>query len=150
MRALEESPDAFGATPADEGSLPDRAWVERTEQTADNGNAAAFIAEAPAGWIGFVMIRLDDGEPTRAGMFGLWVDPASRGRGVGRSLTEAAISWACARAARTLTLWVVASNSAAIGLYRGAGFVATGKSMPMPRQPELIEIQMEKDGLGRG
>jgi ribosomal protein S18 acetylase RimI-like enzyme len=149
LRALEESPDAFGAAFADERSLPDRVWIERTESSARREESAAFLAETTDGWIGFVMARLDDEDRTRAGMFGLWVDPASRATGVGLALTEAVIEWARARGASTLALWVVASNLAAIELYRRVGFDETGNSMPMPRKPDLREIRMEKDLVER-
>jgi GNAT superfamily N-acetyltransferase len=145
LRSLEDAPDAFGSTIADERSLPDRAWIERTERSALVGDSAAYIAETPAGWIGFVMARVEAEDRTRSGLFGLWVDPAARAAGVGMALTEAVITWAREQGARTLALWVVASNSAAIRIYRRAGFEETGNTMPMPRKPELMEIQMEKD-----
>jgi len=147
LRALEESPEAFGSTFAAERSLPDREWIERTERYAQGGGSAAFVAETPAGWIGFVMARLDEQDRARAGLFGLWVDPARRASGVGMALTKAVIVWAPAQGARTLGLWVVASNSAAVELYRRVGFEETGNSMQMPRKPDLHEIEMEKDLL---
>jgi ribosomal protein S18 acetylase RimI-like enzyme len=54
---------------------------------------------------------------------------------VGRALTEAVIAWAGAKGARSLTRWVVATNVAAAELYRRAGFVETGETMPMPSSP---------------
>jgi hypothetical protein len=44
--------------------MPDAVWIERTEGSALGGVAAAFIAEAGAGWVGFVMARLDHDDPT--------------------------------------------------------------------------------------
>ena len=145
LRSLEDTPDAFGAAFVDERSLPDRAWIERTERYARGGESAAFIAETPAGWIGFVMALVEAEDRTRAGLFGLWVDPAARAGGVGLALTEAVIAWAREQGARTLALWVVASNSAAIRIYGRAGFAETGSTTPMPRKPELMEIRMEKN-----
>lgn len=144
LRSLADSPEAFGASLSDESEMPDAAWIERTEGSALGGDAAAFIAEGGAGWVGFVMARLDYDDPARAGMFGLWVDPASRATGIGRALTESVIAWTAAKGARSLTLWVVAGNVAAVELYRRCGFSATGDSMPMPRKPELLEIRMSR------
>jgi ribosomal protein S18 acetylase RimI-like enzyme len=144
LRSLEDSPDAFGSALADETSLPDRAWIERTARYARGGESTAFIAEMPAGWIGFVMGRVEAEDKTRAGLFGLWVDPAARSGGVGLALTEAVVAWAREQGARTLDLWVVASNAAAIRIYSRAGFGETGNTMPMPRQPDLMEIRLER------
>ena len=145
LRALEDSPDSFGSTLAREQSFADHAWAERAEQWATGLPATAFVAETGAGWVGFVMTRLEREEATRVGLYGLWVDPTWRAGGVGLALTHAVIDWARMSGARALTLDVVTSNAAAIQLYRRAGFRETGHSMPMPRNPSLIEIEMELD-----
>jgi GNAT superfamily N-acetyltransferase len=145
LRALEDSPDSFGSTLAREQSFADHAWAERAEQWATGLPATAFVAETGAGWVGFVMTRLEPEEATRVGLYGLWVDPTWRAGGVGLALTHAVIDWARMSGARALTLDVVTSNAAAIQLYRRAGFRETGHSMPMPRNPSLIEIEMELD-----
>ena len=147
LRSLEDAPDAFGSAFADEKSLPDRSWIERTRRYAREGDSTAFIAEAPTGWIGFVMARVEAEDRSRADLFGLWVDPAARAGGVGLALTAAVIAWSQAKGALSLALWVVASNLSAIELYRRAGFAETGTTMPMPRKPDLIEVQMEKNLL---
>ena len=145
LRALEDSPDAFGSTLAREQSFADHVWAERTEQWATGLSATAFVAETGAGWVGFVMTRLEREDANRAGLYGLWVDPAWRAVGVGLALTQAVIDWARRREARLLTIEVVTSNAAAIQLYRRAGFRETGKTFAMPRKPSLIEIEMELD-----
>jgi len=145
LRALEDSPDSFGSTLAREQSFADHAWAERAEQWATGLPATAFVAETGAGWVGFVMTRLEREDANRAGLYGLWVDPAWRAVGVGLALTQAVIDWARRREARLLTIEVVTSNAAAIQLYRRAGFRETGKTFAMPRKPSLIEIEMELD-----
>jgi ribosomal protein S18 acetylase RimI-like enzyme len=57
---------------------------------------------------------------------GLAVDPALQGRGVGRSLVEAAVAEAGRRGARRLTLRVLGPNTAARRLYESCGFVVEG------------------------
>jgi ribosomal protein S18 acetylase RimI-like enzyme len=57
---------------------------------------------------------------------GLAVDPARRGRGIGRRLVDAAVREAAARGARRLTLRVLEPNAAARALYEAAGFVVEG------------------------
>jgi RimJ/RimL family protein N-acetyltransferase len=57
---------------------------------------------------------------------GITVDPALRGRGVGRALIDAAIDEARRRGARRLTLRVFAPNEVARRLYESAGFEVEG------------------------
>ena len=57
---------------------------------------------------------------------GITVEPALRGRGIGRALVDAAIAEARRRGARRLTLRVFAPNEPARRLYESAGFVVEG------------------------
>ena len=59
-------------------------------------------------------------------MTGVAVDPALRGRGVGRALVEAAAAEAARRGARRLTLRVLGPNLVAQRLYDSCGFVVEG------------------------
>ena len=60
------------------------------------------------------------------GITGLAVDTARRGRGLGRRLVSAAVREAATRGARRLTLRVLATNTAARGLYEACGFRVEG------------------------
>lgn len=59
-------------------------------------------------------------------LHGLDVEPASRHRGIGRRLLDAAMDEAVRRGATRLTLRVLAPNAAARSLYTSAGFVVEG------------------------
>ena len=55
------------------------------------------------------------------------VDPASRGRGVGRALGHHAIEWARAAGYRAMQFnAVIETNTAAVGLWRSLGFQIVG------------------------
>jgi ribosomal protein S18 acetylase RimI-like enzyme len=58
---------------------------------------------------------------------GFAVDPDLQGRGLGRSLLEAARREAVARGARRVTLRALGTNQRAIALYRAAGFREEGR-----------------------
>jgi hypothetical protein len=58
LRALGDSPEAFGASLPDETDMPDAAWIERTKGSARAATRTAFIAEK-RGRQG----RLRDGSP---------------------------------------------------------------------------------------
>ena len=144
LRALADSPDAFGSTYEAEMSLPPRAWAERAEVSARGEIRVTFVAEGAAGWVGMAVADLDSDRPGVARLFGLWVAPEARGAGLGLALVTAVATWAHERGARSLNLLVVASNAAAIRLYERAGYERTGARMPMPRRASLIEIEMAK------
>ena len=85
----------------------------------------------------------------RAG-FGISIDRAYWGLGIGRALTRACI--ACARKAgyRQLELDVVANNTAAISLYQSEGFVEWGRNprgflAREGRWQELVLMRLELD-----
>jgi len=60
--------------------------------------------------------------------FGISVEKAYWGRGIGRALTQACIALARAAGYRQLELDVVAENAAAIALYESCGFAEYGRN----------------------
>ena len=83
-----------------------------------------------------------DGARTSS-LVGMWVAPEHRNRGVGRALVAAVAALSCTRGDDAIRLLVVAGNDAARGLYRWAGFADTGRTLPLPRDPSIAEIEME-------
>jgi ribosomal protein S18 acetylase RimI-like enzyme len=82
---------------------------------------AGYVTEGPA--------RGGD----EAGLGEIWaidVDPVAQGRGVGRTLMDAAARDLAARGFREAILWVFESNAAARGFYEHLGWVADGASKP--------------------
>jgi ribosomal protein S18 acetylase RimI-like enzyme len=144
LRALADSPDAFGSTYADELSLTEAAWTERAEHSARDDDRVTFIAEGLGRVVGMVMARLDPEVAGRAGVFGLWVEPVARSAGTGQALMSAVAEWAAERGATVLTLWVVQSNTEALALYGRIGFRRTDERMAMPGRTSLVEVRMEK------
>lgn len=61
-----------------------------------------------------------------AHLYSLTVDPAHRGRGIGRMLLERAEELAAARGLGTMQLEVRSDNDAAIRLYRASGYRPSG------------------------
>jgi|SRR4051812_12154477 RimJ/RimL family protein N-acetyltransferase len=55
-------------------------------------------------------------------LYSLWLDPGTRGRGLGRDLVAAAVDWARSQRARVVTLRVDVANAAARGVYEKLGF----------------------------
>ena len=88
-----------------------------------------LVTEADGAIVGYVQIGPSIPVPANAHVMtirGLAVDPARRGRGVGRRVVEAAVAAARDRGARRLTLRVLGPNAAARAVYEACGFVVEG------------------------
>jgi mycothiol synthase len=64
-----------------------------------------------------------DAEPPMGEIYVIGIDPDFRGRGWGRSLTEAGLDWLAGRGLTVGMLYVDADNAPALALYRSMGFV---------------------------
>lgn len=139
LRALGDSPDAFGATLAHELSLTDEDWQRR----ANRPDGAVFVADGPDGLVGLAGGGPAPARPGVAGLFSMWVDPIARRQGVGVALVDAVREWAIAAGYPALGLGVTTTNSAAIALYRSLGFVETGDQYPLRDDTDLaIQIMV--------
>jgi ribosomal protein S18 acetylase RimI-like enzyme len=112
LRALREDPDAFGSSVEREQDRPDADWDFWVRDT-----VIAFDGETPVG-----MANLN-AEGDEARLYGMWVAPEARGRGVGELLVRALIERA---GDRPITLCVAEGAQAARRLYERLGFAPTG------------------------
>ena len=82
-----------------------------------------LIHEIDGVMAGFCWTKIHaDTSPPLGEIYVIAVDPAFHGRGLGRALTEAGLAFLHARGITTGMLYVDATNSAAIALYRSMGF----------------------------
>ena len=116
----------------------------------ENARGIEIVAETGGTIIGLAGIScVRDGEKTRhRATFGVSIDKAYWGLGLGRALTEACI--ACAKRAGyvQVELQVVADNARAIALYESVGFTEYGRNPKGFRSrtsgwQELIEMRLE-------
>ena len=145
LRALHGAPDSFGEALDDAAARPISYWSELTRSVTEPGRHAMFLACEGEDVLGTAYGLLD---PERSGMGrvgGMWVEPAWRGRGVGRALLEAVSSWARGRGLKQLGLWAPLHSPAAIALYSRAGFRDTGARRQIPTNPSLTIVAMELD-----
>ena len=131
LRALEESPNAFGSTLALELERTDTAWCERLENAASSGQDRAFLAEFEGTPAGLAWAKADPNDPSTVHILQMWVAPNARGRGVGDTLLKAAIHWAMKYGASCVKLGATCGNTPAIRLYQRAGFVQLGGTEPI-------------------
>lgn len=142
LRALADSPEAFGSTLADGQARPEAEWVSRLSAGASSGWDLPLVAEVDGEPIGMSWGRIERSPPETAHLYQMWVAPGHRRLGAGRMLLEAVIAWAKSKDARTLNLGVTLGNSPALRLYTRAGFEPTGEPQPLRQGSDLLEQAM--------
>jgi GNAT superfamily N-acetyltransferase len=133
LRALEDSPDAFGSSLDLELSYSESEWLDlaRRSETADD--VAVYVAVDGDRWLGMAAGRWYDRQHGVAGLWGMWVDPAARGLGLGERLVRAVDEWAAGQGARVLRLGVVTGPDDPTGFYERLGFARTGETGTLSR-----------------
>jgi ribosomal protein S18 acetylase RimI-like enzyme len=143
LRALLDTPSAFGSTYTKESQLTDGDWVKRAERW--NGQrAAGFLAMDGETACGIVCSFLDEEDAARAHLISMWTAPTHRRQGLGRRLVDQVLAWARSRGARTMVLMVTSNNMAAIRFYERLGFARTGRTEPYPNDQALTEHEMSR------
>lgn len=146
LRALLDSPDAFGSTYAEEATRADEAWAARIAAAVDSRLDRVFLALNGEEACGLVWCKVR--VPGEAQLFQMWVDPATRGQGAGRRLLEAAIGWAQQVDARCVRLGVTVQDSPALRLYTALGFRPAGPLEPL-REGSRLQSQPMALSLSR-
>jgi ribosomal protein S18 acetylase RimI-like enzyme len=114
LRALREDPDSFGSTLEREQDRADADWDIWVRNT-----LIAFDGDTA---VGMANIKIEAHE---AEIFGMWVAPEARQRGVGEQLLRALLERA---GERPITLCVAEGAHAARRLYERMGFKPTGNT----------------------
>ena len=124
LRSLADSPDAFGSTLEHERGYGETAWVGWIEGW-EGARHALFVAERGADWIGMAVGSRAGDEPD-AHLYGMWVDPPWRARGIGARLVDRVLGCARSWGAGSVILAVTETNAGAAAFYGHLGFVDTG------------------------
>jgi ribosomal protein S18 acetylase RimI-like enzyme len=127
LRALLDTPKAFGSTYARESRFSDAEWEDRARRWTDD-RSACYLALEDGEACGIAAGLLDKQDSTQAHLVSMWIAPTHRGGGIGRRLVMAVLDWAASQHADTLRLMVVSNNAPAIGFYRRLGFAPTGET----------------------
>lgn len=135
LRALAESPEAFAGAAEQEALLPGSHWRELALQSELGDHLAIYVATEGERWLAMGAGRWFDRERAIAQLWGMWVDPTLRGRGVGERLVSSVRGWAAGQGARFLRLGVATRAGDATGFYERLGFVRTGEVRPMRTDP---------------
>lgn len=124
LRALADAPDSFGVTLEEASAQADSAWRERAG--VPHPVVLAFADDEPVAMGGLFT-------PDPAGdavIWGMWVDPAWRGRGLASRVLMHLLGGADAEG-RPVSLHVTQGNDTARRLYERHGFRLTGETEPL-------------------
>jgi len=122
LRSLRDSPEQFGVTVEEAEEEPATHWEELAAGGSERLALVALDDDSP---IGMAVIERERGvrHRHRARVWGVWVSPDYRGRGVGRRLLTALLDWAREEGVVVLYLDVVDGLDPSRSLYRNLGFV---------------------------
>jgi ribosomal protein S18 acetylase RimI-like enzyme len=138
LEMLLDSPDAYWFTHDEAAGFTEAKWRENV------GRGWLVSARIGADAVGSAGLgtQAEPGQPDRAVLWGMYVTPRVRGRGVGERLVRAVLDEASRRGVSEVFLEVTSGNDRALELYERCGFERTGLTRPHPRRPDLHEIEM--------
>src|SRR5690348_16142588 len=109
LRALQDTPSAFGSTYARESELIDADWIKRARDLSGE-KSIGYLAMDADGVCGLTLSFLHQADATRAQLISMWTAPTHRRQGTSRLLVNAILNWCRQRAVHTLQLLVTSSN----------------------------------------
>ena len=114
LRALADSPRAFGSTLEGTKDKPEETWLKQIE------NTYTYAIEAEGQFVALAVFRKDDDGVWTIN--GVWTDPKFRRRGLSKKLFSEILKQAEELSVKTIELSVNATQSDAIELYKQSGF----------------------------
>lgn len=130
LRALQDSPEAFCSTHAEEAARPASSWDERLQRAATLGQDLPLFYMSGDQPVGMLWAKIDADNPSNVTLYQMWVAPEARGKGVAQALLEHAGAWARSKGALTLSLGVKGGETPAYRLYAKVGFIPVSARDP--------------------
>ena len=126
LAALQDAPAAFGSSFEEERDFPSLVIESRLEVKSDRGPFGAFEGNELVGLVALGRENLKN-LAHKALVWGMYVKPECRGKGIAKALLREALSLArSVPEVFQVNLSVNASNASAIGLYESFGFKTFG------------------------
>jgi len=135
LAALQDAPDAFASPYEAEKDYDEAFWRLRM------GRSARLLAEVGGEPVGIASVG-QASEDDVAELFGMWVAPDLRGKGVAWQLTQAAARHARAAGQRAVKLWVSTDNGRAVAFFSSAGFRPADERRQMTNDADVEELAM--------
>jgi RimJ/RimL family protein N-acetyltransferase len=139
LRALLDSPNAFGSTYEREFAFVDADWQKRLARN----DAATFVCDQDDGIaIGLVTGAIDEDISTITWLLSMWVDPMMRGNRVAGQLIDEVLAWTKLQKCTSIRLQVTEGNTSAERAYKKCGFRRTGNTILRERD-NVTEFEMD-------
>lgn len=133
LEALQESPEAFVAHLGEEQQYDEDYWRLRMRRS------QRLLAEVDDAAVGTASVGFVQDEEHVAELFGLWVSPSWRGKGIATQLVTAGAKSAREAGKTHLNYWVGTDNGRAVAFASGFGFRPTDQRRP-------VRVESEEDG----
>jgi GNAT superfamily N-acetyltransferase len=140
LRAMRDAPGAFASTAEQEAAFPDIQWSGLAGQSQLADAMVVFVAVDGDRWLAMAAGRWFDRGRGIAQLWGMWVDPAVRRRGIGQRLVAEVRRWAAGHGATFLRLGLTDGPGDASSFYDRLGFVRTGETRPLPRDAAITAV----------
>jgi GNAT superfamily N-acetyltransferase len=137
---LRDAPHAFATSFEQAQDRPLQHWEDFAVKSEVAETQVTLVVTDGARWRAMTSCFLGEQEPHTARLVQMWVEPESRGLGLGRQLVEAAADWARARGVTRLKTSVSEGNAAAEALYEAVGFHPTGERDRLASDPSVAEV----------
>jgi ribosomal protein S18 acetylase RimI-like enzyme len=144
LASLRSDPLAFGSTYAAEAAYSDAEWAEWAAGDAEGDELATMLALDGGDPVGVVAAYRDDDDRSLYHVIAMWVDPAYRGRGLGRELLAAIEQWVMRVGGASIQLDVADSATEAVSLYESSGYAPDGHRRPSPHTPGITHVSLRK------
>ncbi len=142
LLALRTEPHFFSRKYEDEAAVPDQEW-EDDLASADLGVFGVFDGDKVIGMTGVIMKDKLDPSMQTAALWGSWIDPVYRGRGISHEMYRARIAWAREhKTARRVIVSHRASNEPSKRANQKHGFVYTHTEKDTVWPDGLMEDQV--------
>jgi ribosomal protein S18 acetylase RimI-like enzyme len=148
LRALQREPQAFGSNYAREVEYPNEKWQQRIQGVID-GQGLMLFARLDGKLVGMIGgYQDDDNKPQkRIQIWGMYVDPEARGRGIAKTLMNNLISKIRERGDILIAkLEVNEDQDPAKKLYENMGFKIVGtktRALGDGKKHQLLEMELD-------
>jgi GNAT superfamily N-acetyltransferase len=132
LSALSDAPEAFASSLEVEAARPESFWNELASASSAAREGVVIVAVSGQKWIAMAGSRWFDQSAGIVQLWGMWVEPAARGRGLGRMLVSTVATWAARRGAVALRLGVIDPAVEVASFYEHLGFKRTGETKLLP------------------
>ena len=129
LEAVRDYPLAFTADLAETSARPEEWWIDLISRNGGDGTSVIMVADAGDGHLAGMTGLFTPPQPklAHAGtIWGVYVRPGFRGRGIGERLLRACIDWARTKNLVTVKLSVVDGNDVARRCYERCGLATYG------------------------